>query len=341
MALLTTMMVIAFLVPLGTFAILQARLDLLVHRHTREAAEVFVVAESGLEHALADLDLDPWFDRLLAGPDKITGTADDQRFPFHNPLLGFFPPPPFHYTVNVESCGHECATIVSHARGTGQISRTIAASVIRSPVPHIPGTVFSAAPIVTLVMGDAFSVSGIDDDQSDTMLPALAVASAEAAQAIAIQLGNDASTRLVPPGIAVESFPSLDAIAVAAAQTPGARMLTGSITGSLGAGLLISPTPLELADASGSGILIVNGLLRITGRFTFSGLVVTLGDARFDPGSSVNISGGLLQAASGRNLQFRGAGQITYDRQIIEEIDAQFPNFLPHQAIITGWREES
>ena len=334
-------MAIVFLVPLGMFAVLQARLDLLVHRHTREAVEVFVVAESGLEHALADLAIAPCFDRLLAGPDKIVGTADDQRFPFLNPLPSFFPPPPFHYTVNVDSCGHECAKIVSHARGAGQISRTVAASVVQSPTPYLPGTVFSAAPAVTLAMDGAFTISGIDDDQSDTVLPALAVASVGAAQALTTQLGDDLGTSLLPSGIAVGRFSPLDAMAAAAAQIPGARMLTGGVAGSLGEGVLISPTPLHIADASGSGILIVDGMLRISGRFTFSGVVVTVGDVRFDPGSSVNIDGALLQAASGTHLQFHGAGHIRYDRQIIAQIDAQFPDFLPYQAIVTGWREQS
>ena len=334
-------MAIVFLVPLGAFAVLQARLDLLVHRHTREAVEVFVVAESGLEHAIADLALDPSFDRLLAGPDKIIGTADDQHFPFHHQPPSLFPQPPLRYDVRVESCGDECVEIVSRGRSAGQISRKVDASVVRSLTPYLPGTVFSAAPAVTLEMDDAFTISGIDDDQSDTVLPALAVASEEAAQALTVQLGNDPGTPLLPPGIAVEIFSPLDAMAAAAAQIPGARMLTGSVAGSLGEGVLISPTPLHVADASGSGILIVDGMLRISGRFTFSGLIVTLGDVRFDPGSSVNIDGVLFQAASGTHLQFHGAGQIRYDRRIIEQIDAQFPDFLPRQTIVTGWHEQS
>ena len=62
-ALLTTMIAAACLLPLGAFAAMQARLDFLVQHYTRTALETFVVAESGLEHALADLALDPRFDR--------------------------------------------------------------------------------------------------------------------------------------------------------------------------------------------------------------------------------------------------------------------------------------
>src|SRR5215470_474238 len=85
LALVTVLLFIAFLTPLGAFALMQARLDLRVEDNARTALETFAVAEAGLDHALADLDLQPWFDRLLAGPDGIVGNADDKEFPYVHP----------------------------------------------------------------------------------------------------------------------------------------------------------------------------------------------------------------------------------------------------------------
>src|SRR5512139_249660 len=84
-ALLTALVATALLLPLGAFAVLQARLDFLVQHYTRAASEAFAVAESGLEHARADLARDPRFERLLAGPDRRAGTADDGEYPFAQP----------------------------------------------------------------------------------------------------------------------------------------------------------------------------------------------------------------------------------------------------------------
>jgi len=78
-ALITVMLATAVLMPLGAFAAMQARLDLLIHHHSRAALEAFYIAESGLEHALADLASDPRFDRLPVGPDGQAATAEGAR----------------------------------------------------------------------------------------------------------------------------------------------------------------------------------------------------------------------------------------------------------------------
>jgi hypothetical protein len=84
-ALLTTMMAAASSVPLAAFTAMQARLDWMVQNHTRIALQTFTVADSGLEHALADIEADPRFDRLLDGPDRQAGTGDDGEYPFLQP----------------------------------------------------------------------------------------------------------------------------------------------------------------------------------------------------------------------------------------------------------------
>ncbi len=343
-ALTTTMLVTAFLMPLGALAAMQARLDLLVHHHTRSAIEVFYVAESGLEHALADLARDPWFDRLLQGPDGVVSTADDGEYPFRIAPPDYFPRPPYRYQVQVEQQSPEAVEILASGFGTGQSAHTVAASVQRSATPYTPGAAFSAAPIVSLLLGGEFIINGIGEG-CGSGFPALALKSPEAAQTLLAQLPATAATQLLgdgeSPGIAARSFPPLDTLAATAALSPTARLLDAEASGALGSGILVAASSLTLTDASGSGLLIVDGNLQVSGQMTFSGLVVALGDVQFDEGSAVQIDGGLLQGTAGSQLHLRGAGSITCDRPAIERVDSDFPGLLPRRAIIAGWRENA
>src|SRR6185369_3091941 len=81
-ALISVLIMLAALTPLGAFAVMHARLDMLVQHHIARAAAAFAVAESGLAHARAEIRLDPNFDRLRNGPDGQPDTSDDGEFPF-------------------------------------------------------------------------------------------------------------------------------------------------------------------------------------------------------------------------------------------------------------------
>ena len=105
------------------------------------ALETFAVAESGLEHALADFTADPRFERLLAGPDRQAGTGDDGEYPFrHGAARRSFPSAPFRYQVRVVGAVADRAR--DPARGSGPIERQRASSwppCMRSALPFVPG----------------------------------------------------------------------------------------------------------------------------------------------------------------------------------------------------------
>ena len=324
-ALITALIATALLLPLGTFAVLQARLDFLVQHHTRAASETFAVAESGLEHALADLTRDPRFDRLLAGPDRRTGTPDDGEYPFAAAPPTFFPAAPFHYDVRVAMQAADRVEVV--ARGYGQLVsiRGVAAAVQRSALPYLPGALASDAPVVDLLLGADWHLDGAG-------LPAVAVGSTEAADRLRSQLAGAAD-------IGVAAIPAFDALLGAASRRADARLIGGDVGGALGEGLFLASGATRLRDVTGSGILLVDGPLEIDGSLAFEGLIATSSGVAVDPDASVGITGALLQGPRGGALLLRGSGRLAYDERVAARLATVYPGLLPSRAKITGWRE--
>ena len=340
-ALITVMLAITCFLPLAAFALMQARLDFLIAHQTRAGLEAVTVAESGLEHALADLATDPRFERLLCGPDRLAGTGDDSEYPFIEAPPPFFPRAPFHYDVRVVRRAADRVDLIARGLGSAGAVRSVGATVLQATLPYAPAAVATAAVDMELALGSAFTLRGLAPDATTPGLPALAVARESTAEALRTQLGSDAA-RIVgaggTPSIATAGLPDLAALVKAAAARDGARQLGSDAYGALGDGLFVRRGGLRLADASGSGVLLVAGGLELGGTVAFSGLIVALGDVRADTASDAAIDGALLQGSAGRVLLLRGAGHIGYDRQVIERIDRDFPGLLPRQARVTGWR---
>lgn len=342
-ALLITMLAAACLLPLAAFATMQARLDFIVQHYTRSALETFVVAESGLEHALADLAADTRFERLLAGPDRQAGTGDDGEYPFLEPPPAFFPHEPFRYEVRVATLGVDDLEIRARGFGPYGATRMVVATVRRSALPYLPGAVSLARADAALVLGADFGVNGIAAHAADPGLPALALDGADAAEALVARLAPEVGARLVgrggSPSIAGAALPSAEALADAAGRRADAQAVRPDVSGALGEGLFVSPASMRMVDASGSGVLVVNGQLDLSGASTFTGLIVALGDVRLDPTGSAAIDGAVMIGRGGAMLSLRGGGHIAYDPRVIAAVDALFPGLLPRAARVTGWRE--
>jgi hypothetical protein len=336
-ALLTALIATALLVPLGAFAVMQARLDFLVQHHGRAASEAFAVAESGLEHALADLGRDPRFDRLLAGPDRRAGTADDGEYPFAQPPPAYFPAPPFHYDVRVAARAADRVEVV--ARGYGRVGsvRGVAAAVRRVAVPYLPGALAAAAPVVDLTLGAGWRVAGAPG------VPALALGSGETADRVRAGLDADARARLSAPagtpGICVAAIPDVDALLGAAARHPDLRSLPAEVTGALGDGIFLAAAGARLRDVSGRGVLLVDGALEIEGTVAFEGLIAVGGRMAVAADATMRLAGSLVQGVRGGTIALRGSGEVIYDDAIAERLATIYPGLLPSRARVVGWRE--
>jgi hypothetical protein len=336
-ALVTALIATALLLPLGAFAVMQARLDFVLQHHTRVASETFAVAESGLEHARADLARDPRFERLLAGPDRRAGTADDGEYPFAQPPPAFFPAAPFRYDVRVAPLGADHVEIVSRGSGPLGAVRGVAAAVQRIAVPYLPGALAAVDPAVDLLLGADWRIDGGAD------VPAVAVASGEAAERLAAGLDADGRSQLNgpggPPSLGVAAIPDVEALLAAAAARPEARALGGEASGAIGDGLFLAADGVRLRDLTGGGMLLVDGSLEIDGAFAFTGLVAASGGIAVAPTATVDLTGCLLQGARGGPLLLHGRGRLAYDELVAGALAAAYPGLLPSRARVTGWRE--
>lgn len=343
-ALLLVLAVTALIAPLGLFALLQARVDLLLARHARMAAQLFYAAESGLDNALADLRLEPVFDRLLAGPDGKEGTGDEAAFPFLKPPPATFPRPPFRYEVTVEHKSESRVEIVSRATAERGVAQVVSATVLRDTAPMLGGALWSTIGGKGFFIGGEFRIDGTDEGTHGNPLPAVAVRDDETAHAIRDQLSPEAARHLLGAG----GTPSVHALPVpdgtgsidSLLRDPRARMVAADETNALGSGLLVSRGALYIDRAFGDGILVVDGDLYVSEELVFDGMILVIGDVVFERGSTVTIRGVLWQLGNPLRLDLLGKGEILLDRRIVEDLDSAFGSILPRRAIVTGWREE-
>ncbi|MGD9765803.1 MAG: hypothetical protein AB7V27_19075 [Candidatus Binatia bacterium] len=338
-ALLAALIATAMLLPLGAFAVMQARLDFLLQHHTRAAAESLAVAESGLAHALADLATEPRFERLLSGPDQRPGNADDGQYPFRSAPPEFFPAAPYRYEVRVAGLTSDRAEIV--ARGFGRLGamRAVVAAVERSPFSHLPGALASAAPAVDLLLARDWRIEGSPAAE----VPAMAVRSEAVAAQLRDRLTAEEGARLTGPGgrpsLIPAGIPDVGALLEQARRRGEAQSLRAEVDGAVGDGLFVRNGSLHLLNASGSGILLIDGALEITGSCEFHGVILVAGDLRVAPDAEVAIAGAVVQGAGGGALVLRGRGRIGYDAEVVERVGAAHPGLLPARARVTGWRE--
>lgn len=342
-ALLSALIATALLLPLGGFAVMQARLDFLVQHHTRAATETLAVAEAGLAHALVDLTRDPRFERLLVGPDRRAGTGDDGEFPFDTPPPVFFPTAPFRYAVRVAAHTPAGAEIIARGFGPLGAQRAVAAAVERSSLPYLPAAVATDAAVVDLLLERDWSLEGTEAAGGAPDVPALALQSQETVEHLLRRMTSEEAGRLRgpggPPSLAVAAIPAVAALLDVARGRPEAQVLGSEATGALGDGVFVRSGALGLRDASGSGLLIVDGALAITGALAFDGLIAIAGDLRVDPGADVTVVGAILQGAPGRTIVLRGRGRIVYHPPAMERLAAAYPGLMPARARVTGWRE--
>lgn len=340
-ALASVLIMLAALTPLGAFAVMHARLDVLVQHHMKHASMAFAVAEAGLEHARAEVALDPSFDRLTNGPDRQPATNDDGEFPFVKTRL--VPThPDFQYELRISRQSAQRIEIVSTARGPGRSMHALALGVTRENA-LLPAAVTSIALRPTLDLGTQFRLDGTDLARRDPPQPGLVV-DTNAAIGIREHLSSEVAARIDgaggAPSVASTVAPDV-AHLVAELGRKRSLGLGSAFDGAIGSGIAVSDGSLDIGSASGDGALVVNGNLRISGTFTFTGLIIVSGDILFEATSVVQVQGGLLQGRGNGVIALLGAGSVSYDSSAIGNLDATYPGLLPHRARISGWRDLS
>jgi hypothetical protein len=368
-ALMATLILIMILLPLGAYVVQQCRTDLMIERNFRAEIEAFYTAEAGLEHALAEIDPGQSFDDVLAGPDRIAGTADDGTFPFREGPPAAFPSPPLGYDVRVTLAGANVLSIASRGIGRYAATKVVAALVTRSRLVFTPAALYAQSDIRQLDLGGGqLLLSGLDHRIDDppgnptgaaAPIPALASPDADAEQDLRRRLPEGLAGRLpgagAAPSIATSPTVNVQTYADRFATLPDCRHLPTLNTNidentddTWGLGTPETPQMSVVegdANISGSlrgnGVLVVRGTLHITGTLEFTGLVIALNGILFEPTGNVKIAGALWQGLTIDNrLQLGSSGAIVYSSCALAAADTAFPGVLPHAAVVSGWQEE-
>ena len=348
------------LLPLGAFVVLQCRTDFMIQRNLRGEIEAFQVAEAGLEHALSEIAPGGAFDGVLAGPDGIAGNGDDGVFPFTEGWPAEFPQAPFRYDVRVTASGLGGMRLTSYGSGAGGSSKNLEALVVRSPLPYTPAALYVETALTNVELGaGGFEISGFDHRSVDQQavagdatapLPALSSPSAEWEGLLRQRLSTSVAGLLTGNGGApsIATAPALDLQPYAARvinRTEATRVSGAPAPSLLGTTeapqLSVISGDLDVVNQlSGSGVLVVDGALHVSGTFDFSGLVLALGAIVFEPSSTVEVVGAVWRAASqDERLGLQGRGAIVYGSAALAQADRAFPGVLPHAAVATGWHE--
>jgi hypothetical protein len=359
-ALIAALSIIMILLPLGAYVVLQCRTDLLIERNFRAEVEAFYAAEAGLEHAIAEIDPGQSFDAVLAGPDRIAGTADDGAFPFRHGPPSDFASPQLSYDVRATPVAGNMLSLVSRGTGRYGATKVVTALVARSPIVFTPAALYVQGDIRRLDLGGGLLLSGLDHRIDDppaspmgTAAPTAALASpdAEAEQDLRRRLPEDVAARLPGAGGApsIATSPTFNVQGYAdrfAAQSSSVHLSALGETATLGT----PGTPqISVVDGDayisgwlhGNGVLVVRGTLDVMGTFEFTGLVVALNGILFEPASNITINGTLWQGpAMDDRLQLRGSGAIGYSSSALTAVDTAFPGILPHAAVVNGWEEQ-
>jgi hypothetical protein len=232
--------------------------------------------------------------------------------------------------------------IISYGHSMLRSSRAVAATAVESEHPYLPAAIYSNGDGALLELGDDFYVHGADGSVDDDT-PAVALDDDADVDVFLQYLREPARERLRgpagSPSVRRRGFGSLASMSALLANLATTRFLDGAIQGPLGWGIALSPRSARLTDASGGGILIVDGDLSIGGRFEFKGLVIVRGNVEADSDSSMELKGALLQESPGRDLDLGGEGEIRYDPESLALLDSLAPDALPRRALVGGWRE--
>lgn len=314
-ALAAVLLAMALLLPLGALALLQARAGALTQQSLRGDVEALHAADGALACALAALP--PLADAALLGfgPDGGAGTADDGVLPFAAPC------PASEARIRAEGGGRW--VLSSSGRGTRGATRTLELRLRRSALPftaaavaHAPGTSPAIAAECRADGGDHRRLDAVGSP-TGTAAPVAAIAAAEGATALA------AAVRARHERVSLEPHALAGEAVLGTSAAPQLTIVAGD---------------LDVADEiAGSGVLVIDGLLRLRGGLRFDGLLAARDGIIAEPGAVLDARGAVW---SGNGpLELRAQGAVVYCAECLASADAAFPGLLPHAFEPAGWRE--
>ena len=318
-------------------------------RNYRGSSQVRFAAESGISQAL----------QIINGPGLVSFQANvvtPWAGTYGTAFRGFAPFAGFEYYVTpIATVGNEAnaGRLVAVARGVDGVQNTVVAQVIRSNIPSTaPGAIYLAADATTnsTFNGNAFAVDGNDHNYTGgagpgAPVPGISTRNDTNTQETAgslnslqkdnvLGLGFSAGPPLVPSVSTSPAAPTVDQVNGIAAQIllrPGVVSLNdNNINGNATFGTPEAPqityftsgvTIKGNGNASGAGILIVEGDLTIQGSFGFKGLVIVRGKTRVNADYETEVTGNATVYGAlwtnDVNLNVGGSAIVYYSTQAL------------------------
>jgi len=338
--------VLVLLMTAGTALLITAS-DSRATRNYRSASQVHFVAESGIAHAL----------QLVNGPGVLNfqnEVVTQWSTLFGTSARSFTAAPGYTYTVSAIADGTDPANwgrFVSTATGPqGEVNRVVA-RVNRTNVPRTAvGAVYLASdtPTNATFTGNAFQVDGTDRNYTGGLGPGAAVPGLSTRNDTNTQeaidslgsgqrdnvtgLGYQAGPPIVPSimtsGWAL-SMSQLNQLAADILTLPGViNNLATQVNGNAVFGTVLLPLithfpqSVEIkgnGNASGAGILIVDGDLTIKGSLSFKGLIIVRGRTQVIGDTEVTGNGTIYGAlwTNDINLVVGGSAIVQYSTQAL------------------------
>jgi hypothetical protein len=346
MALVATLGATAIALVLAVAGLGIARSDLVQFANLRDGTATYFRTHGALVEATGGLPAGHEFDPVLRGRDGIAGTADDGSLvesvvwpdctatALDDVLDG--DPLPF---VDDNQRIH----VLAECSGNRGARRRVEGILGRTHEPFVPAALYVGRPVVEA--GAPVTLDGADHLPGD---PPGHASGGHEAVAAAASPGLDGPLPLpLPVGdprrtpVALAPAPAIDADAFSRRARTQAPSLTAVLPAGalpLGFGHTTSHAHARAATR-GSGLLVVDGDLRIDASVEYDGVLVVRGTLRIGAGGALAVRGWLWVQGQGAGPAIRAEGplSVVYSHEAIREADALLP--LPRRALLLSERE--
>ena len=315
----------------GTTMAELARLEVVLARQRKTTTAALAALDACTEDAVTSLPAGWEFTDVVAGSDGIPGTADDGIIPLATGCTA---------VARAAPGGATSARLLLEVWATrGRGSRRLEAVARRRTEPGVPSLLWVTDGDNLGRVTGTLTLDGIDATETPrAMLAAPAMPEALdawiAAQGVAMIAagGTAAPIWAVPPPLAA---------LVARAAAAGAVSPDTGLTTALPATPRVTLSTGDLVVTSprfGSGILLVDGVLRVASELAFTGVVVVTGGLRVEPSGTVSLQGALwLGAGSADALLVDGSASVVASAGALAAADALLP--LPRRATLASVRD--
>lgn len=327
---MSTLLAVGFLIAVGALASTQARMSLLLRQRAQESLEALISAETAIARARANLAREPSFERF--------DLSEGSPFPYDAaPPLGP-QPPSFTAEVRISRPSETHVDIESTSLGRKHAQRRLLLTLERDSAPFVPAALYLTAANPAVRGSPDFTIAGGSAARSD--VPAVSSPGAQATATVASSLLASGATLTGSPVSASRRWSGLEAAIDRLRANPHVE-LPELASGSFPRSVRISRGSVEIADAQGAGVWLVDGPIALRGAFEFEGLLIVAGDIRVEADADVEIRGCLIQAPPGELVDASGRFRLRFDGAAIEDVDTLSPDLLDRRVIVMGWRDDS